>query len=84
MVVGAERRMISRTDTNRTAAALSRRRAKILDVACDLARTGWHADHTTIVRELEALEGFSSARTRLDHPAFREQLDKLCVMARRT
>ena len=75
--------MTGRTDAARASAARHRRRAKILDIARDLARTGWHVDHTTILRELEAIEGFAAVQTQLEDPAFRAQLDKLCAMARR-
>ncbi len=76
--------MTGRTDADRASEARTRRRAKILDVARDLARTGWHEDHTTILRELEAIEGFAAVQTRLEDPAFCAQLDRLCAMARRT
>ncbi len=59
-----------------------RRRRQILDQARELARSGQHADHTTIIRELEAIEGFEVARIRLEDRAIRSQLDHLCAMAR--
>ncbi len=53
----------------------------MLDQARELARSGQHADHTTIIRELEAIEGFEVARIRLEDRAIRSQLDCLCVRA---
>jgi hypothetical protein len=53
-----------------------------MNLARDLARSGLHIDHTTIVRELEAMEGFAAARPRLEDRAIRSQLDKLCAMSR--
>ncbi len=58
-----------------------RRRRQILDQARELARSGQHADHTTIIRELEAIAGFEVARIRLEDRAIRSQLDRLCAMA---
>jgi hypothetical protein len=74
--------MTAKGDAEGASAARARQRAKIMEIARDLARSGWHADHTTILQELEAMEGFSSAQIRIDTPAFRAQLDKLCAMAR--
>ncbi len=65
--------MTAKGDAERASAARTRQRAKIMEIARDLARSGWHADHTTIFRELEAIEGFSAERTRID---------KLCARAR--
>ncbi len=59
-----------------------RRRRQILDQARELARSGQHADHTTIIPLLETMEGFEAARARLEEPVIRVQLDRLCATAR--
>ncbi len=59
-----------------------RRRGRILEHARDLARSGAHADHTTIIPQLENLDDFPEARSRIEERAFRTQLDRLCAMAR--
>ena len=58
----------------------TRQRARVAEVARDLARSGLHADHTSIIPQLEAVEGF--ARDRFEGYAIRAQLDRLCAMAR--
>ncbi len=57
-------------------------RGIVLRQAQQLARSGLHDDHTSIVRELEGMDGFEAARVRLDDPAMQVQLDRLCAMAR--
>lgn len=57
------------------------KRAKVIEQARRLARSGEHTDHTTIMKELEALDTFASARPRLEERAIRSQLDKLCELA---
>ncbi len=59
-----------------------RRRAKVLNHARNLARSGAHPDHTSIIPHVEALEGFAEIKDRLGDRAFRAQLDRLCAMAR--
>ena len=59
-------------------------RGKVVIQAQRLARSGQHADHTTIVPLLEHLDGFEAARARLEDRALRFQLDRLCAMARDT
>ena len=58
------------------------KRRQVVYQAQRLARSGQHADHTTIVPLLEGLEGFEAARERLEERALRMQLDRLCGMAR--
>ncbi len=58
------------------------RRGQILREAQRLARSGQHADHTTIIPLLRDLEGFEAARARLEDRAVRFQLDRLCAMRR--
>ncbi len=57
-------------------------RGKVVEQARRLARSGQHADHTTILPLLEHLEGFEAARVRFEERAVLLQLDRLCVMAR--
>lgn len=58
------------------------KRGQVVQHARRLARSGQHGDHTTILRELEAVEGFALARARLQERAILSQLDKLCALAR--
>ena len=58
------------------------KRRQVVYRAQQLARSGQHADHTTIIPLLEGLEGFEAARERLEERALRGQLDQLCAMAR--
>ena len=57
-------------------------RHKVVQQAQRLARSGQHADHTTIIPLLRDLEGFEAARARLEEPAMQVQLDRLCAAAR--
>lgn len=57
-------------------------RHKIVQQAQQLARSGQHADHRTIIPLLEELAGFAAARERLEDCTIRAQLDRLCTMAR--
>ena len=57
-------------------------RTKVLELARDLARSGCHPDHTSILAQLEPMEGFADARVRLEESAIRLQLDRLCALAR--
>ena len=57
-------------------------RHKVVARAQQLARSGRHADHTTIIRELAHMDGFEAARARLEEGAIRIQLDRLCAMSR--
>ena len=58
-----------------------RRRGQVIEQARRLARSGLHADHATIMRELEGVDGFAAARGRMEDQAIRSQLDKLCTLA---
>ena len=55
---------------------------RVLRHARELARTGRHAGHETILRELEATDGFELARRWFEDRGLRTQLDRLCTMAR--
>ena len=57
------------------------KRGIVLRQAQRLARSGQHDDHTSIIRELEGMEGFEAARVRFEEPATQVQLDRLCAMA---
>jgi hypothetical protein len=60
-----------------------RQRAKVLNYARELARSGVHTDHKSIMVEVTARDDFAVARKWLENSAFRAQLDKLCAQARR-
>jgi hypothetical protein len=55
------------------------RRVKVLNHARELARSGQHPDHKSIIAHLEHLEGFAEAHNRLRD--LRGQLDRLCALA---
>ena len=57
-------------------------RAKLMNYARTLARSGEHADHKSIIAHLATLEGFEAVRGRFEDRAFHAQLDKLCALAR--
>ena len=57
-------------------------RGKLLNLARELARSGQHPSHRSIITQLETLDGFEEARGRLQETAFRLQLDRLCALAR--
>ena len=57
-------------------------RHKVVQQAQRLARSGQHADHTTILPLLQPMAGFEVARVRLEDRAMRLQLDRLCAAAR--
>jgi len=63
--------------------ALYRQRGQVLNYARDLARSGEHADHQTIILHLAALEDFEVVRGAFADRAICMQLDRLCAMARR-
>jgi hypothetical protein len=57
-----------------------RQRARLLNRARELARTGRHSDHKSILAHLQTLESFSEAAKEIDPIRF--QLDRLCAMSR--
>jgi hypothetical protein len=59
----------------------SAKRKRLLDVARDLARSGQHPDHTSVLAELEVMEGFAEARGWFEGSAMRLQLNRLCAVA---
>ncbi len=61
---------------------VAKERRRVLDYARELARSGQHADHKSIVAAIEQMEGFARARTRFQECAFLAQLDRMCRMAR--
>ncbi len=63
--------------------AAYKKRAKVLNHARDLARSGEHADHQTIIPHLAALEDFEVVRRVFEDRAICAQLDLLCTTARR-
>jgi hypothetical protein len=56
------------------------RRRQTLNHARDLARSGQHPDHKSIIAQLEATEGFAEVRGWLEGSAMRLQLDRLCAL----
>ena len=62
---------------------LYRKRGKVLNHARDLARSGEHADHQTIILHLAALEDFEAVRSVFEDRAICAQLDLLCAWARK-
>ena len=60
------------------------KRGQVMELARRLARSGRHANHMSIIQEIAHVDGFEAARVRLEDRAIRAQLDRLCVMARRT
>jgi hypothetical protein len=61
---------------------LNRQRARLVKHAQQLARSGQHADHTTIIPLLRDMEGFEAARDWLEARTMRLQLDRLCAASR--
>jgi hypothetical protein len=55
-------------------------RKRLLDVARDLARSGQHPNHKSVIEQLEATEGFAEVRGWLEGSAMRLQLDRLCAL----
>jgi hypothetical protein len=74
--------MASRTPSNERSARLYAQRSKLLNQARELARTGAHADHKSILPCLESQEGFAETRGKLEERSFKVQLDRLCALAR--
>ena len=58
-----------------------RQRTKVLGLARDLARSGQHENHHSILPELVAVEGFAAAHRCLTARAISAQLDRLCAIA---
>ena len=57
------------------------RRRRALDHARDLARSGEHTDHRSIISHLAGREDWALVQEWLENRAFHTQLDKLCAMA---
>ena len=60
---------------------LQGQRTKVLRLARDLARSGQHESHHSIVAELQFLAGFADTHRCLTNRVISAQLDRLCVMA---
>ena len=56
-------------------------RTKLLSHARQLARSGQHPDHRSIIMQMELADGFGDAHRLLVRPGISAQLDKLCTMA---
>jgi hypothetical protein len=63
--------------------AAYKKRAKVLNHARGLARSGEHADHQGIILQLVALEDFEAVRGVFADRAICLQLDRLCARARK-
>ena len=61
---------------------IHKQRRMLLDQARDLARSGRHADHKSIIAEIKQMEGFALAQARFQEYSFLAQLDRMCHMAR--
>jgi hypothetical protein len=59
-----------------------RGRAKVLNHARQLARSGAYPDHKSIIPHLESLDGFEAVRERVEDRFFRLQLDRICALVR--
>jgi hypothetical protein len=60
---------------------LKGQRTKVLRLARDLARSGQHQSHQSIVEELKQIEAFADAHHCLMNRVISAQLDRLCAMA---
>jgi hypothetical protein len=56
-------------------------RTKVLKLARDMARSGQHANHVSILAELETVRGFVDAQPCFTNRVLTAQLDRLCAMA---
>ena len=61
---------------------LYRQRGKVLNYARDLARSGEHRDHKSIILRLAAKADAALVQTWFEDRAFCAQLDRLCAVAR--
>ena len=61
---------------------LSRERAKALNQARALARSGLHANHQSVVDALRDSDAFEKARRWFEDARFKTQLNQICVHAR--
>ena len=66
----------------RTYSQRNAQRTKLLRVARDLARSGQHENHQSILTELRLIEGFADTRICPSDRVISGQLDRLCAMAR--
>ena len=69
--------------TSKKSHVVYNQRRKVLNHARDLARSGEHADHQTIIPQLGTLEGFEAVRWVFADRAICAQLDLLCTRARK-
>ena len=77
MVAVEEERLMTKESDLRYA-----RRRRAMDRARDLARSGEHADHHSIISHLAGREDSAVVQEWLEDRAFHAQLDKLCTLAR--
>jgi hypothetical protein len=58
-------------------------RRKLLDEGFSMARSGKHADHRTIVAELQRSADYALVRLHLENPGVLKQFDIICAEARK-
>ena len=63
--------------------AIETARRKLLDKGFTMARSGNHADHRTILAELQRSPDYPLARLNLESPGVLKQFDMLCAEARK-
>jgi hypothetical protein len=56
-------------------------RRKLLDEGFSMARSGKHADHRTIVAELQRSPDYALVRLHLENPGVLKQFDVICAEA---
>ena len=68
--------------TSKKSHVVYNQRRKVLNHARDLARSGEHADHQTIIPQLVVLVDFEAVRSVFEDRVLCAQLDLLCARAR--
>jgi hypothetical protein len=63
--------------------AIETARRKLLDKGFTMARSGNHADHRTIITELQRSPDYPLARLNLESPGVLKQFDMLCAEGRK-
>jgi hypothetical protein len=58
-------------------------RRKLLDEGFSMARSGEHADHRTIIAELQRSADYPLVRMHFESPGVLKQLDMICIETQR-
>ncbi len=58
-------------------------RWRLINQGCDLARSGAHEDHRTILALLQTDPEFATVRRWIEDQPLLAQLDRLCALSRR-